>query len=118
MFAEKCFQMKLKSPYFEEMKEGRKRVEMRLFDEKRRALLVGDVILFEHDQDPKRGLAVRVTALCRYACFEDLISSFSPDVLGFPHASRAQIKALMDEIYPLEEQRRWGVLAIGVEVIE
>jgi ASC-1-like (ASCH) protein len=41
--------MKLSEPWFTLIKKGNKTVELRLFDDKRKQLKVGDIIEFKHD---------------------------------------------------------------------
>ena len=50
-------------------------MELRLFDEKRRKLEVGDKIVFTNIDNPLKQIAVVVKSLHRYATFEDLFDN-------------------------------------------
>ena len=45
------FEMKLNTEPFERIKSGRKKLELRLFDEKRQRLDIGDIIIFSRLPD-------------------------------------------------------------------
>ncbi|MBP6910068.1 hypothetical protein KBC03_00485 [Patescibacteria group bacterium] len=54
-------EMKLHDNGFYRMKSGIKRVEVRLFDEKRRKIAIGDHIMFTNTENPKEQLSTKVT---------------------------------------------------------
>ena len=66
------YEMKLREEPFEKIVSGRKTVELRLFDEKRRRLDIGDKIVFEKLEDLGLKIAAVVKSLHRYATFEEL----------------------------------------------
>ena len=74
--------MKLKNEPFQKIKSGQKTVELRLFDNKRRQLDIGDDIIFTNLSNADERLAVRVKALYRYASFEELFNEISPEKCG------------------------------------
>ena len=53
--------MKLEKEYFDAIKSGEKTREVRLNDEKRQLLKVGDKILFKNIEDVLDGVVVEVT---------------------------------------------------------
>ena len=62
---------------FQAVKNGRKTIEMRLYDEKRAAVRVGDTIEFS-DPCGVETLRCEVTALYRYDSFEQLYQNHDP----------------------------------------
>lgn len=56
-------EMKLQSEYFEFIKEGTKRIEIRLNDEKRRKIKLGDTIEFVKEPEKAKRLKVKVIGL-------------------------------------------------------
>ena len=92
--------------------EGRKTVEMRLFDEKRRAIAVGDT-LFIRERGGVRTLLAVVVALHRYADFPSLYRALPHTALGYP-AGAVGDPADMEAYYPLSEQKAYG--ALGIEI--
>ncbi|MDP3902013.1 MAG: RNA-binding protein, partial [bacterium] len=70
--------MKLSGLPFEKITNGRKIVESRLYDEKRRQINIGDQIEFSCNDEPKKKVITKVKALYRYESFKDLFSDFPP----------------------------------------
>ena len=106
--------MKLHREPFTLMAAGKKTVELRLNDEKRRLLSVDDVIVFTNpDGEP---LWVRVRALHPYPSFRELYAHFTPEQMGYLPGETAD-PADMDAYYTPEEQAKWGVLGIEVALL-
>ena len=98
--------MKLQRHPFEMMREGRKTVELRLYDEKRSQIAVGDTIVFRCEGDVLR---VRVLALHRFPDFEALYAALPHSALG------SEDPKDMEQYYSKEEQGKYGVLGIEIE---
>ena len=60
-------QMNLQPAYFNFIKNGTKRIELRLYDEKRQKIGLGDVI--EFSKDDSESFKAEVIGLLRYANF-------------------------------------------------
>lgn len=112
------FEMKLNTEPFERIKSGRKKLELRLFDEKRQRLDIGDIIIFSRLPDMEDKLAVKVMGLCRFATFTDLFATISPDMCGIDVDTIEKKTALMRKYYSEEEEKKYGVLGIKVELID
>lgn len=91
--------MNLSDEYFERVKSGKKTVEMRVYDSKRRDVKIGDFIVFKRYLDQEDTVKVRVTGTHVYDSFEELVEDHKPSVLGFPGKSRAAIAAKMTRLY-------------------
>lgn len=98
-------QMKLRPVPFSQIRDGIKTVELRLHDEKRRLIRPGDRITFTQTETGET-LTVRVTALYPFASFRELFDRLGTECCGGP--------VDMDIYYPPEDQRRFGVLGIGI----
>ncbi len=108
-------EMSLRPGPFAKIAEGSKTWELRLHDEKRRLIRVGDTISFSCTQDA-RTILVRVTALCAFADFARLYAALPLTACGYPPETAATADTKdMEAYYPPEKQRQYGVLAIGVE---
>lgn len=70
-------QMGLYGEYFQAIKEGRKIVEVRLNDEKRRKIRIGDSIEFLKVPQQDEILKVHVSDLKKYETFEDMYKDIS-----------------------------------------
>lgn len=108
-------EMKLRPEYFEYIKTGTKRIELRLFDEKRELIKLGDTIKFLKEPEKTEELQVKVIGLLRYDNFKDLLNDFPIEVLADKSMSKEQLLHILEEFYTLEEQQKYGVLGIRIE---
>ena len=69
----KSHKLRLLPEYFEYIKNGTKRLEIRLNDEKRKNINIKDTIIFEKLDETKEHLTTTVTNLYKYNNFEELI---------------------------------------------
>ncbi len=110
-------EMSLRPGPFSKIADGSKRYELRLHDEKRRLIAVGDTITFTCTEDD-RTVHVRVVSLHPFASFDELYAAMPLTECGYTqeNVSAADPKD-MEKYYPPEKQAQYGVLAIGVERI-
>lgn len=101
-------QMRLYREPFEKIANGAKTVELRLNDEKRRKVQVGDFIEFSMTDEPARKLQVRVTALHPFGSFAELFASVPREQCGFAPDEVPD----MDAFYSPAQQTENGVLGI------
>ena len=108
--------MKLNPEPFYAMKSGYKTVELRLLDEKRRAVKVGDEIEFARTDCPEERICKRVKALHVYPDFSALFRKISLLSCGFtPFTFRTVKENFMDSYYSPQEQEKLGVVGIELE---
>lgn len=108
-------QMRLMHHPFEKIRAGTKTVEMRLYDEKRAAVRVGDTIRFE-DTDSGERMDCVVLALHRYATFTELYAHHDKVSLGYD-ADQPACPEDMLACYPAEKIERYGVVGIELKTI-
>ena len=94
---------------------GQKTVEMRLYDEKRAKINVGDEIIFENTVTHQKIRCV-VTNLARYNSFFELYSQYDKVALGYSKQETANAKD-MYAYYSAESIERYGVLAIELKLL-
>lgn len=112
-------QLKLHSRPFEEIKSGRKTIELRLYDEKRRLIQVGDTLIFTHSDDSSQTLAARVTALHLFPDFAALYAALSLDKCGYlPEELATAAPEDMNVYYSVEKQALYGVVGIEIALLE
>lgn len=107
--------MSLRPGPFGKIADGSKRYELRLHDEKRRLIAVGDTITFACTADERR-VHVRVTEVLPFADFAALYAALPMTACGYAPGQAADPRD-MEAYYPPEKQAQYGVLAIGVERI-
>lgn len=108
--------MKLSPTAFKSISSGKKTVEMRLFDEKRAAINVGDEIEFENT-DTRQKIKCTVINLERYKDFFELYSRYDKISIGYVENETADPRD-MYAYYPPESIEKYGVLAIEIRLIK
>ncbi len=104
--------MKLNPTPFEMIKRGDKTIELRLNDEKRRKIKVGDRIIFTNNKTGEQ-LTKNVLRLHRFESFEELYSALPLLKCGYTEDNIATAAASdMESYYSQEEQKKYGVLGI------
>lgn len=106
-------EMKLNNEPFECIKNGTKTIELRLNDEKRKPLTVGDYIEFTNRATNEK-LLVEVIDLFKYNSFEELYKHFNKIEMGYSINEEANPKD-MENYYSKEEQEKYGVLGIKIK---
>lgn len=108
--------MKLQPVPFGKIVSGEKVIESRLLDEKRRLVSIGDEIRINRADMPGEAVMVRVTDLCRTDSFEELFSRFKPELFG--GSSKEFLLEEIEQFYPKEEQKTYGVIGIRMEILK
>jgi len=108
--------MKLNPEPFYQMRKGAKTIELRLYDPKRQRIKVGDQIEFSNTQDKMEKFRVDVTALHLFASFSELYRTLPLKACGYTDETKAD-PSDMNQYYSLEEQRKYGVVGIEVELV-
>ena len=108
----KIHEMKLLKHPYTEIKAGRKNVEMRLYDEKRKNISVGDKIIFACADFEGEYIEALVRGICVYKDFSALVASYAPRELGFEGFSAEYIEDYMTKIYGREAAEKHGAFAI------
>lgn len=107
------YEMRLHNKPFNLIKEGTKTIEMRLNDEKRRLINIGDIIEFTNRVTGEK-LDAKVINLYRYNSFDELYKNFDKTSLGYEETAEANPSDML-QYYPIEEQKKYGVLAIEIK---
>lgn len=111
----KTHEMNLQPKYFDFMQDGTKRIELRLYDEKRQQIELGDEIEFAKSETDK--LRAKVIGLLRYESFEKLFEDFPIEVLADKSMTKDELLAALAEFYTPEKQAQYGVLGIRFELV-
>lgn len=107
--------MKLHHAPFYSIQSGEKTIELRLCDEKRSLLAVGDEIEFVHVTDADLILNCRVVALHKFPSFAELYESLPLLKCGYTEQNISTASPNdMDLYYSKAEQEKYGVLGIEI----
>ena len=109
--------MQLQPSPFEMIKDGTKTIELRLFDEKRRKIQIGDTISFTNTET-REVLSVKVLELFVFDSFETLYSRLPLLDCGYTEDDvETASPDDMNEYYQEELQQKYGVVGIKVAVL-
>lgn len=111
------FEMRLRKKYFDFIKLGTKRIELRLDDEKRKLIQLGDEISFFKNDDNSESVRAKVIGLLRYGSFEELFQDFDIEVLADKSVTKEELLADLNKFYSKEAQEEYGVLGIRFELL-
>ncbi|AEC51880.1 hypothetical protein PNA2_0964 [Pyrococcus sp. NA2] len=107
------WEMGLQEEYIELIKSGKKKIEGRLYDEKRRQIKPGDIIIFEGGK-----LKVKVKAIRVYKSFKEMLEKEGiENVLPGVKDVEEGVKVYR-QFYDEEREKKYGVVAIEIEPIE
>lgn len=110
-------EMNLHPQPFSMIADGRKTIELRLYDEKRRQIKTGDEIIFTCTEPPYDTLQAEVVALHQYNSFEELYDDLPLLKCGYTEEDISTAKPEdMDEYYSKEQQEKYGVVGIEIQL--
>lgn len=108
-------EMKLRPEPFAKIKSGTKTIELRLYDEKRQKIQVGDVIIFTSTESGEQIRSI-VKKLHRFDSFEALYKSLPLLKCGYtPEDVDTAQPSDMEAYYSTEEQQKYGVVGIELD---
>ncbi len=109
--------LNLRPQPFSMIANGTKTIELRLLDEKRRRLCVGDILIFTNTDDASLTLHCKVKALHCFANFAELYRSLPLDKCGYlPDELATAAPEDMQLYYSAEKQKQYGVVGIELEL--
>lgn len=109
--------MRLEPEPFYQILTGRKSIELRLNDEKRQKIKVGDIIVFCNIQQPDQKLTSKVTNLYNFATFADLYLNLPLEQCGYLSKQISSAKYTdMYKYYSKEDEKRFGVVGIEISI--
>lgn len=101
---------RIKEKYYQQLRHGKKDVEVRVGYSHTKKVQVGDLIVFEkHTQD-----IFKVNRIANYATFDELLKSEDPQRI-LPGATAAQALKIFKKIYPRNKERL-GVYALELKL--
>ncbi len=110
-------EMKLQPKYFNFILNGTKRIEIRLNDEKRQTIKLGDKIKFLKEPNLTESFEARVVGLLRYNSFEEMFSDYDISILADKSMTKKELISVLEQFYTKDKQEKYGVLGIKIELI-
>lgn len=109
-------EMNLQDRPFEFIKNGTKRIELRLLDEKRSQIKVGDIIDFNKGIERTEHLKTKVVDLIKYNTFEELMNDYDVELLADKSVTKKELLEELEKYYSKEKQKEYGVVGIKIEL--
>lgn len=110
--------MRLDPEGFDKIREGRKKIDIRVYDEKRRRVRVGDTIVFSKRPEESEKVEVGVVGVSVFGSFRELLAAFDSREFGHDPALGLDERVEMQrEHYTKDEERENGVVGIHVTLL-
>ena len=109
--------MKLNPEYFEMIKTGKKKIEIRLLDEKRRKVRIGDTIEFSKRPELKDNITVSVKGIKKYANYEQLVENTPHTHFGGNYKDKSDILKKGCPSYSKEQQEEYRFIVFEIELL-
>ena len=111
------YEMKLLEKPFKSIKSGKKTVEVRLNKEDRKNLKIGDTIEFSKEPDLIEKIKVKVLGVQKFNSFQDLYEGIPLKYFDLEGMSIKEVLKFIYSIYTEEEEKKFGALAITIQLI-
>ena len=113
----KVHEMLIKPEYFELVKEGIKKYEVRTNDERRKNMHVGDFIKLIKEPEKEETLMLQITRKIEYPNFTELYDSLPKKDVGFEGRTTESIVNELRRFYSEEVENQLGAVAIEVSIV-
>lgn len=110
------FSMNLRHTYYEMVKSGQKDIELRLYDEKRRQMCAGDIVLIYDAENPSDYIWREIVHMHIAQSFANLATQINVRRTGFD--SLEQFSAAVSKFYTPAQESRYGVVGIELMVAQ
>jgi len=109
-------EMNLNETSFRNIQEGLKTLELRIYDEKRKKIELGDIIRFNKLPEALEYVDVKVTGLLKYTNFKELFKDIDFKLTG----NTLSLEDTLKEIYLNNSKAKeeiYGVLGIKIKLL-
>ena len=112
------FECHLDEDIFDVVKNGSKTVEVRINDEKRRKMTIGDELVFIKRPLEIEKIVTKITDLKVYNTFNELVKDYDIKNLYLETFTKDEFLKLLERFYSKEEQEKYGVVAIEFKKVD
>lgn len=109
--------LKLNEKYYNYILHGTKRIELRLNDEKRQNMKIGDVLTFYKQPLLEESFKTKITDLIYFDSFNDAISNLPFELIADKDDNKGNLLNDLNIIYSKEKQESYGVIGIKLELL-
>lgn len=108
--------MNLQTKSYNYIKDGTKRLEARILDNKRQNIQLGDIIEFYNPKGEVIG--AKVTGVLFYKTFKDLFDDFDVSVIADKSETKEVLIKELEKFHDKEKQLSFGVIGVRFEVLK
>ena len=103
---------------FDIVLQGDKDVEIRVNDEKRRQLKVGDTLLFLKRPDDLEQLRAKITNLVYFKDFLEVVEYYEMKRIYLEETTKEEYLSIMKQFYSDDDVHKYGVVGIEFEQVK
>jgi ASC-1-like (ASCH) protein len=103
---------------FELIRSGRKKIEVRLCDDKRRQMQVGERLTFQKLPERLETIKTQITDIKQFENFEVLYRAIGLEPLGRADKDMKWMMEKTRELYTAEDEAKCGAMAIFFKICE
>lgn len=111
------YEMKLQPDFYNYMLNGTKRIEIRLNDEKRKYIKVGDKIKFYKEPNLEEYFLTEVVEILKFNDFREMIDNLKIEELADEILTKDELLSTLEKYYTKEQQEKYGTLGIRIKLI-
>ena len=111
------YEMKLQPAFYNYMLNGTKRIEIRLNDEKRKNIKVGDKIKFYKEPNLEEYFMTEVVEILKFNDFREMIDNLKIEELADEILTKDELLSTLEKYYSKEKQEKYGTLGIRIKLI-
>ncbi len=111
------YEMKLQPDFYNYMLNGTKRIEIRLNDEKRKYIKVGDKIKFYKEPNLEEYFLTEVVEILKFNDFREMIDNLKIEELADEILTKDELLSTLEKYYSKEKQEKYGTLGIRIKLI-
>lgn len=111
------YEMKLQPAFYNYMLNGTKRIKIRLNDEKRKYIKVGDKIKFYKEPNLEEYFLTEVVEILKFNDFREMIDNLKIEELADEILTKDELLSTLEKYYSKEKQEKYGTLGIRIKLI-
>ena len=108
-------EMKVNTEYYNYFINGTKRIEIRINDEKRRSIKIGDKIRIIKNPEKDESFVAEVIGLLYYRNFSELLYDIDIELVADKEYTKERLMKVLDTFYTQEEQKEYGIVGIRLK---
>lgn len=110
--------LKLDEKYYNYILHGSKRIELRLNDEKRKSMSIGDILTFYKQPLLEENFKTKIVDLIYFNSFNEAISNLPFELIADKNDNKQSLLNDLNRIYSKEKQENYGVICIKIELLK